>query len=159
MRQRGEELSKQGLKIWPGLEVSAALLDEAKRAEILKRAELGSVETVAMDGHARGLFNVLRDQVKEMDPVIVEVAEGNSISYHAGSFFVEVLPRANRLLLLLSPEINEIEDESGVAQDATQWKFFVGSKYDGGVAVSVMDSEDVGRAMPLIRQALELVGR
>ena len=159
MRQRGEELSKQGLKIWPRLEVSAALLDEAKRAEILKRAEMGSVETVAMDGHARGLFNVLRDQVKEMDPVIVEVAEGNSISYHAGSFFVEVLPRANRLLLLLSPEINEIEDESGVAQDATQWKFFVGSKYDGGVAVSVMDREDVGRAMPLIRQALELVGR
>ena len=159
MRQRGEELSKRGLKIWPRLEVSATLLEQAKRAEILKRAEMGSVETVRMDGHARGLFNVLRDRVKEMDPAIVEVAEGKSISYHAGGFFVEVLPRASRLLLLLAPEFNEVEDVTSIAQDATQWKFFVGSKYDGGVAVNVRDGKEVGRAMPLIRQALELVGR
>ena len=159
MRQRGEELSKRGLKIWPRLEVSATLLEQAKRAEILKRAEMGSVETVRMDGHARGLFNVLRDRVKEMDPAIVEVAEAKSISYHAGGFFVEVLPRASRLLLLLAPEFNEVEDVTSIAQDATQWKFFVGSKYDGGVVVNVRDGKEVGRAMPLIRQALELVGR
>jgi len=87
------------------------------------------------------------------------VAEGNSISYHAGSFFLEVLPRAGRLLLVLAPEFNEIEDLNGIAQDATQWKYFVGSKYDGGVAISVRDAEDVTRSMPLIRQALEIVGR
>ena len=159
MRRRGEELSIQGLGIWPMLEVSATLLEQAKRAEILKRAEMGSVEKVTMDESARRLFETLRERVKGMDPAIVEVAEGNSISYHAGGFFVEVLPRAGRLLLVLAPEFNEIEDVSGVAQDATRWKFFVGSKYDGGAAINVRDAEDVTRSMPLIRQALEIVGR
>ena len=159
MRDRGEELSKRGLKIWPRLEVSVALLEKAKRAELLQRAKMGSVEKVRMDGHARRLFNVLRDRIKEMDPEIVEVAEWKSISYHAGGFFVEVLPRVSRLLLLLAPEFNEVEDVNRIAMDAMQWKFFVGSKYDGGVAVNVRDDKDVGRAMPLIRQALELVGR
>ena len=159
MHQRGVDLSKRGLKIWPMLEVSDALLEEAKRAELLERAKLGSVEKVGMDGHARRLFSVLRDQIKGMEQGIVELAEGKSVSYHAGDFFVEVLPRAGRLLLLLAPEFNEVEDVNGIAMDARQWKFFVGSRYDGGVAVNVGDDKDVRRAMPLIRQALELVGR
>ena len=159
MHQRGVDLSKRGLEIWPRLEVSGARLEEAKRSELLKRAELCSVENVTMDVHARRLFNVLRDQIKGMDPAIVELAEGKSISYHAGEFFVEVLPRVGRLLLLLVPKVNEVEDVNGMAMDATQWKFFVGSKYDGGVAVNVRDDTDVGQAMALIRQALELVGR
>ena len=159
MRRRGVELSKRGLNTWPKLEVSAVLLEEAAHAELLKRAELGSADRVKMGQQARRLFNVLSDRIKELEPSVVELAEGRSISYHAGGFVVEVLPRTNRLLLRLAPEFNEIEDVNGIAQDATQWKFLVGSKYDGGVAVSVRDVHDVRRAMPLIRQALELVGR
>ena len=71
MRKRSEELSKRGLKIWPRLEVSAALLEKAKQAELLMRAEMGSVETVRMDEQARRLFNMLRGRIKKMEPVIV----------------------------------------------------------------------------------------
>jgi uncharacterized protein with ParB-like and HNH nuclease domain/predicted transport protein len=159
MHRRGVDLASRGLRIWTELQVSRALLDEAKRTELLRRAELGSVERVTMDDHARGLFRGLRDQVMGFEQGIVEVAEGQSISYHAGGFFVEVLPRTGRLLLLLAPGFNEIEDANGIAVDSTQWKFFVGSKYDGGVAVDVRDDKDVGQAIPLIKQALELVGR
>ena len=120
---------------------------------------MGSVEKVLMDKRARELFNVLRNQIKEMEPTIVELAEEKSISYHAGEFFVEVLPRVGRLLLILAPEFNEVEDVNGIAMDATQKKFFVGSKYDGGVEVNVKDDTDVWQALPLIRQALEFVGR
>ena len=158
MRRRGEMLAAQSLVTWPRLVVGAELIEQAKRAEIMRRAEMGSVDMVEMDGDARGLFNSLRDKVKEMDSAIVEVAEGTSISYHSGAFFVEVLPRVGRLLLLLAPDFSEIEDPIGIAEDATQWKFFVGSKYDGGVAINVRDSKDVTDAVPLIRQALELGG-
>lgn len=159
MRTRGAELSERALKIWSRLEVSPALLEEAEHADLLRRAELGSVENVKMDQHARGLFNELSVQIKEMEPAVVELAEGRSISYHAGGFFVEVLPRRHSLLLRLAPDVNEIDDPNGIAQDATQRKFLVGSKYDGGVAASVRVGTDVRRVIPLVRQALELVGR
>lgn len=159
MEERGTTLAQKSLVIWPQLKVETALLEKAKREELLKRSKRGSVEKVKMDKHARQLHEVVREEVKQLDSTIVEIAEGKSISYHAQEFFVEVLPRVQRLLLLMAPEFNEIEDDDGIAENARRWKFLVGSRYDGGVLVNIKRRGDVGPAMRLVRQALELEGR
>jgi predicted transport protein len=57
------------------------------------------------------------------------------------------------LTLLLAPDFNEIDDPSGLAQDATQWKFFIHARHEGGVSLNLGEAAAIERALPLIRQA------
>jgi predicted transport protein len=64
-----------------------------------------------------------------------------------------VLPRRYSLTLLLALDFNEIDDTSGLAQDATQWKFFIHARHEGGVSLRVGDAAEIDSVLPLIRQA------
>jgi predicted transport protein len=86
------------------------------------------------------------------------LAEKKSVSYHGPAFFLEVLPRKNRIGLLLPLEFNEVDDLEGIAEDTSQWKFFVNAQYEGGVYVVIRDESDIDKALPIIRMARE-VGR
>jgi predicted transport protein len=139
--------------IWPGLNVDKAWVDAAEQAEMRSRAKLQDPGKTPMTLVARELFDILRQKIVEMDGDIIELAEENSVSYHGPSFFLEVLPRKNRLTLLLALDYNEVDDASGIARDASEHKFFVNAKYEGGVHCSVWVPEDIDKAIPLIRQA------
>ena len=154
MRERGLFLSQQAVAVWPDLNVAPELLERAKEVELRRRTKARSVGEVAMSHRALHLFGLVSKRTRELSSRVVEIAESHSVSYHAPDFFMEILPRACRLVLLLSPEVAEIEDDEGIAMDATRWKYFRGSRYRGGVAVYVETASDVDRAMPLIRQAL-----
>lgn len=154
MTDRGFLLSQRAVEVWPDLKVAPELLERAKKAELRRRAQARSVDEVKMSNRARHLFGLVSERTCELGRRVVEIAEPYSVSYHAPDFFMEVLPRAYRLVLLLSPEVAEIDDEEGVAMDATQWKYFRGSRYRGGVAVYVETDGDVDQAMLLVRQAL-----
>ncbi len=99
------------------------------------------------------LFALLRARIREIDGDIIELAEQNSVSYHGPAFFVEVLPRKQRLNLLLALDFNEVDDPLGIAKDASERKFFVNAVYDGGVNVPIWDQADIETALPMIRQA------
>jgi predicted transport protein len=109
-----------------------------------------------MSAPARQLFDLLR--VKVLDSDIIELAEQRSVSYHGPTFFLEVLPRKNRIGLLLALDFNEVEDPSGIAEDTSQWKFIVNAEYEGGVYIAIESEIDIDKALPMIRQARE-VGR
>jgi predicted transport protein len=102
---------------------------------------------------ARALFEQLQTHVLALDSDILELAEPKSVSYHGPAFFLEVLPRRYSLTLLFPLDFHEIEDPSGLAQDATQWKFFIHARHEGGVSLRVGDVAAIDTALPLIRQA------
>lgn len=106
-----------------------------------------------MSAAARDLFETLRPRIHEIDPVILELAESKSVSYHAPGFFLELLPRKQRLSLLLPLDHAEIEDPHGLASDATEWKFLFYAKYEGGVLLRIKEEQDIEHALPIIRQA------
>lgn len=97
--------------------------------------------------------NGTRRPIKKIDSAILELAEPKSVSYHGPGFFLEVLPRKRCLTLLLSLDFNEVDDPEGIAEDATQWKFFANAQHEGGVTVSVYKDEDIELVMPIVRQA------
>lgn len=68
-----------------------------------------------------------------------------------------MLPRKQRLSLLLPLDHAEIEDPHGLAQDATEWKFVVNAKHEGGVLLRIKDADQIDHAMPIIRQAFVMV--
>jgi predicted transport protein len=153
IEHRIEALARRAVDVWPTLVVAKSLIDAADQAEIKKLAAQRDVSKVKMSGEAKSLFDVLRTQVLAIDSDILELAERNSVSYHGPAFFLEVLPRRYTLNLLMPLDFNEIDDPSGLAQDATQWKFFIHAKHDGGVSLSIEDIDTIAKAVPLIRQA------
>ncbi len=102
---------------------------------------------------ARALFEELRTRVRGLNSDVLELAEPNSVSYHSPTFFLEVLPRRKRLTLLLALDFNEVDDPAGFTKDATEKKFFVHARHEGGVSLSVWNTGDIESALPFIRQA------
>jgi predicted transport protein len=158
MERRGTELANRSLCIWPRLVVERRLIDAAREAEMRERAQRRDVSKVPMSPAARGLFDLLREKVRSLDSSIIELAEQKTVSYHGPAFFLEVLPRKNRIGLLLALDFNEIDDPVGVAEDTSQWKFLVNAVYEGGVYVDIRSEGDIERALPMIRLAREIAG-
>jgi len=150
---RTDLLAERATSIWPPLSVPQALINAANHREMRELAARRDVGTVEMSTEARALFQELRTRVLALDSDILELAEPKSVSYHGPGFFLEVLPRRYTLTLLLALDFNEIDDPSGLAQDATQWQFFVNARHEGGVAFTVGDLAAIESALPLIRQA------
>jgi len=158
MGRRGKRLAGRALEIWPMLSVEKELVDRAKDIEMREIAKKHDVSGVGMSATARPLFEALRQRVQALDADIIELAEKKSVSYHGPAFFLEVLPRKNRLGLLLPLEFNEVDDSEGFAADTSQWKFFVNAQYEGGVYIVIREEADIDKALPIIRLARE-VGR
>ena len=154
IEKRGQLLAARALQIWPALHVDPAAIEAAKHAELQELAARRDVSKVQMSAEARQLFEQLSPRVRELDGDVLELAESKSVSYHARGFFLEVLPRKYRLMLLLPLDFSEVDDPTGIAEDATEWKFFVNAKYQGGVSLSLGDAEDIERALPIVRQSL-----
>ena len=156
IEQRSQLLTDRALQIWPSLEVDATAIELAKQAEMRELAGRRDVAKVPMTVAARSLFEKLRLRIHEIDPAILELAESKSVSYHALGFFLEVLPRTQRLTLLLPLDHAEIEDPHGLASDATEWKFLFYAKHEGGVLLRIKQDQDIDHAMPIIHQAYSL---
>ncbi|HEY0984452.1 GmrSD restriction endonuclease domain-containing protein [Schlesneria sp.] len=156
IEQRGKQLSDRALVIWPELVVDAAAVEAAKQAELKELAKRRNVAQVPMSTAARELFEELRPRLHDIDPSILELAESKSISYHASGFFLEVLPRKQRLTLLFPLDHGEIDDPHGLASDAKEWKFLVNAKHEGGVLLRIQDPDDIDRAIPIIRTAYKV---
>ena len=153
IRDRGQELARLALKAWPTLSVNQTLIDAAKLAELRDLASRKDVADVSMSTRARQLFEILRVKIQSIDPNAIEMAERRSVSYHGPTFFLEVLPRNNRILLLLALEFNEIEDSTGLIQDTSEWKYFTNAAYDTSVVVIAFDETNIDNAIPFIRKA------
>lgn len=156
IEHRNQLLTDRALEIWPALVVDAAAIDKAKQTELRELAERRDVAKVPMTAAARDLFETLRPRIHKIDPAILELAETKSVSYHSSGFFLEVLPRKHKLLLLLPLDHSEIEDPHGLSEDATEWKFLFYAKHEGGVLLRIKDEQDIEHAAPIIRQAYSL---
>ena len=153
MKERGTLLAKRAVSVWPALKVDQSLVAAAEQQEMAERAARRSVDDVEMSTVARSLFDELRKHILAMGGHVLELAEAKTVSYHGPDFFIEVLPRKRRLVLLLPLEFNEIDDAHGIASDATEWKFFFYAKYEGGVSVRIDEKKQIEQALPIIKQA------
>lgn len=157
MEKRTQQLVSQAQKIWPALEVDANVVRAVEQERLRKRAAKRDVASVVMSDTARALFDALRARIRTFDAEVTEMVEGKSVSYHAPYFFLEVLPRKNRLTLLLPLNYSELQEAPSIAADATAWEFIVHAKHSGGVLLRIKSIEDIEDALPLIRQAHEAV--
>jgi predicted transport protein len=155
MEHRGQELARKAIKVWPSLSVDRQLVQKAREADIRSRAQKRDISKVPMSPAAKHLFDLLRPRILDVDSNIIELAEALSVSYHGPVFFLEVLPRKNRLCLLFALDYNEVVDPDDEVKDATQRAFIWNAQHDGGVYVLVNAEDDIERVIPILHQAYD----
>ena len=85
----------------------------------------------------------------------MELCAAKSVTYRVYDFFLEVLPRKNKLLLMINLDFAECNDPSGRATDATAWAFIINASERGGVLVNFDNPLQIDEAINLIRQGYE----
>lgn len=159
IEQRTIALARKSLSIWKSLEVDPQLIHAARERELRELASGRDTSEVKMSNKARELFIRLSEAVRSLDSNVLEVASKRTVSYYQGpSFFLEVLPRKHHLTLLLPLDFHEVDDPHGMAEDATQWKFFYYAQHEGGVALSIHREEHIANAVAIVQQARSAAG-
>ena len=74
------------------------------------------------------------------------------VAYKAETNFVDVVPRASRLNLILNMNFPELDDPRGLCRDLTN----MGKWGNGNVEVGFENMEDLPYIIGLVRQSLEL---
>jgi len=154
---RSLSLAKSCLKVWPRLVVDQSLIEAKQHRDLQAIAATRDINQLQMSEVARTLHTQLSAELRADNPDLIELPESKSISYHSPAFFLEVIPRKRYLTLLLAPDFNEIDDPDEIAADADKWTFVMFAKHDGGVILKIRNDKDIEIALPLIRQAQQLV--
>jgi len=157
IERRGKDLAAKALAVWRALVVDMEEVKDAELEDLKARAAKYGLDTLAMDERARAIFDVLRPQILGMGDDVIELFSAKSATYRVYDFFVEVIPRKQRLSLLLNIDFSEVDDPSEKASDASENAFIIYASEEGGVLFSLEDDSEIPAALHVIRQAYERV--
>ena len=150
IKDRATRLAGEALKIWTRPALPAESLASYQEA----RTETGyTIEDhpnlLRAERHAQ--FDQLRESVLALDPSISVEFLKVRVTFKAEGTFLDVVPQAARLVLVLNIPVSELRDERGIARDVSE----VGHWGVGDTHVPLDDGSDFGYVMGLVRQAYE----
>jgi predicted transport protein len=157
IERRRKEWAGRALKIWKPLVVDVEAVKKAELEDKKAQAAKYTIDSLELDDVSRVLLEKLRTQIQGLGQDVVDLFGSKSVTYRVYDFFVEVLPRKHRLLLLLNMDFAECRDPSGIAADATDNAWISNASESGGVIFSLRQESDILAALNLIRQAYESV--
>ena len=157
MEERGKEWAAKGVGIWPALFVDMAAVKAAELEDRKAQAAKYSLDKLEFDTESRALFDTLRPQILALADDVIELCGAKSVTYHVYDFFVEVMPRKRRLLLLLNLDFADCDDPSGIASDATEWAFITNASEEGGTLFTLEAPARINEALHVIRQSYQSV--
>ncbi|MFJ5335700.1 DUF262 domain-containing protein [Pectobacterium sp. CHL-2024] len=148
---RAKKMSEQASVAWPAPKLSA---EAVKRYQPESQASV----TYGFEDHPHlakepvsSLFEAFRTAAKELDPCVAEVFLKLYIAYKAEVNFVDVIPQAKRLLLILNIPFAEINDPRSLCRNLTG----IGRWGSGDVEVAFEKTEELPYIMSLVTQAFE----
>jgi predicted transport protein len=153
IEERGRLLADKAIGVWRPLSVDRSLVQEAELADLRARAASFSAKTLEMEPEVRLLFDDLRKQVVALGADVVELFGAKTATYRVFDFFLEVIPRKNRLALLLNLDLDDVDPLPENAWDAAEKDFVVFSTQEAEVGYSLKRPADAAEAMQLVRAA------
>lgn len=157
IEQRGKLLAEKAVTVWRPLVVDLLAVKQRELEEHKALAANYRIENLELDDTAKKLLEALRPQIQALGADVVELPNDRSVIYRVFDFFVEIIPRKQRLSLLLNLDFADCEDPSGKARDATEYAFIIGATEAGGVLYNLESQDDVPAAINVVRQAYERV--
>jgi uncharacterized protein with ParB-like and HNH nuclease domain/predicted transport protein len=157
IQERGIQLASKAIIVWPPLTVDIQTVKEAELKERIAQAADYKLDCITMDAVARQLFDAIRPQLLALGADVVELCTAASVTYRVYDFFVEVIPRRNRLSLLVNLAFEDCSDPSGKARNATEAAFVINATESGGVLYDIKDTADIPAAINVARQSYESI--
>lgn len=152
IKTRADRLAVDAAKVWGPPQLADDVLD-AYRPATAKPGQQYSVadHTHLTVGPMRDLFVALRKSVLALDPCVSEEFLKLYVAYKAETNFVDVVPQAKRLLLVLNLGIDDIEDPKGLCRDISN----IGRWGNGDVEIGLSSVDELPYVMGLIRQSFD----
>lgn len=152
IKARAERLATDAAKVWKVPALDNSVLDAyratpAQTGQTYSMADHPHLETGAM----KPVFEALRKAVQALNPNVTEEFLKLYVAYKAETNFVDVVPQAKRLLLVLNIGVAELDDPRGLCRDISN----IGRWGNGDVEVGLSSLAELPYVMGLIRQALD----
>lgn len=152
IKARADRLAQDAAKVWG----APQLADDVLAAYRPAAAKSGQQYSLAdhpylATGPLRELFHALRKSLLELNPCVSEEFLKLYVAYKAETNFVDVVPQAKRLLLVLNVGIADIEDPKGLVRDISN----IGSWGNGDVEIGLSSFQELPYVMGLIRQSFD----
>ncbi len=152
IKARADRLAVDAAKVWRAPQLAGHVLDIYRPVAAKSGQQYGLEDhTHLVSGPMRDLFEKLRQSVLALDPCISEEFLKLYVAYKAETNFVDVVPQAKRLLLVLNMSIEQIEDPKGLCRDISN----IGRWGNGDVEIGVSRAEELPYVMGLIRQSFD----
>lgn len=148
---RAEKMALLACDVWPGAKLPDDILIKYQ-----PRAEVNTIYRFEDHPHLTKasvniLFEAFRKATLALDPCVTEVFLKLYVAYKAEVNFVDVIPQAKRLLLVLNIPFAQINDPRGMCRDLTG----LGRWGNGDVEIGFENLEDLPYIMSLVTQAFE----
>lgn len=152
IKARADRLASDAAKVWIAPQLAHDVLDAYGPAA----AKPGQQYSVSdhmhlVTGPMRDLFETLRKSVLALDPCVSEEFLKLYVAYKAETNFVDVVPQAKRLLLVLNLGIDDIEDPKGLCRDISN----IGRWGNGDVEIGLSSTDELPYVIGLIRQSFD----
>jgi uncharacterized protein with ParB-like and HNH nuclease domain/predicted transport protein len=150
IQARATRLAGEALKIWTRPTLTAETLADYQDA----RTETG----YTIEDHPnllrparRAQFEQLTESILALDPSVSIDFLKLQVVFKAEATFLDVVPQAGRLVLVLNAPVSALRDDRGIARDMSG----IGHWGTGDTQVPLEDGSDYGYVMSLVRQAYE----
>ena len=157
IEQRGESMADHAVRIWGGLSIDRKVVQRYALEEMKERASQGKLESVIekMATVVAPLYENLRKRLLGLGDDVTEILDLKNVTYHVYEYFVQIIPRVDRLTLVLNLEFEETEDDTGFCKNAANRSFFINATVRGGVYIQIYSVSDIDMAMTYLRNAYE----
>ncbi|WP_431218535.1 GmrSD restriction endonuclease domain-containing protein [Leifsonia xyli] len=150
INERANRLARQALEIWPRPELSPELMSEYDDPRTTSQYTIEDYPNLLRTDR-RAQFERLREEVFALDPSVMMDFLKVRVTFRADETFLDVIPQAARLVLMINIPIGALRDERGLARDMTS----VGHWGVGDTQVVFGDDADFAYVLGLVRQAYE----
>lgn len=158
MQLRGQRLANEALSVWRSLQVDPALVAQYELDEKQKLSGDRTLDDVAgVNDNNRTLVKLLEHLVNEECEEAISVFGKKNITFYAPNEFVQAIPRARNLTVVLALEYDELEPELQALCRDTSSKNFIANATLNGVYLRVKCFDDIVAIAPLVQRAYQEV--
>jgi uncharacterized protein with ParB-like and HNH nuclease domain/predicted transport protein len=152
IKTRADRLAVEAAKVWGVPQLADDILDPYQTASANPNQQYSVADHAHLaTGLMRDLFEALRKSVMAIDPCVSEVFLKLYVAYKAETNFVDVVPQAKRLLLVLNLGIADIDDPKGLCRDISN----NGRWGNGDVEIGLSCMDELPYVMGLICQSFD----
>lgn len=153
IKNRAKRLANMAVRIWkaPSLSPEVLATYEFGVSSRTKSYTIRDHRHLQDGSSTRQLFEEFRKEVLAIDPCVSEEFLKQYVAYKAETNFVDVVPQASRMRMVLNLKFHELNDPKGVAEDVTN----LGRWGNGDAEIRVSSPDDLPYVLGLVRQAFE----